>query len=38
MEKIMIDPHFCSREEYNELIDYLKEKCWDFKKIKGENK
>ena len=31
MKKIIIDPHNCSREEHRELIDYLLDKCWDFK-------
>lgn len=31
LPKIIIDPHYCSREEYKELEDYLDEKCWDWK-------
>ena len=31
MKKITIDPHNCSREEYQELIEYLNENSWDFK-------
>lgn len=31
MEKIIIDPHNCSREEYEELLEYLDENCWDYK-------
>ena len=27
--KIIIDPKNCSREDFQELIDYLEEKCWD---------
>lgn len=34
MNKIVINPHNCSREEYNELLEYLEEKCWDFFKLK----
>jgi hypothetical protein len=30
MKKIIIDPHNCSREEYQELIDYLEAQCWDY--------
>jgi len=30
MKKIIINPHNCSREEYQELVNYLEEKCWDF--------
>lgn len=30
MKKIIIDPHYCSREEYAELLFYLKENNWDF--------
>ncbi len=29
MQKILIDPHNCSREEYAELIAYLEQECWD---------
>lgn len=31
MQKVTIDPHYCSREEYQELLDYLKNNCWDYK-------
>lgn len=31
MDRIIIDPHYCSREDYNELLEYLKENYWDFK-------
>lgn len=34
MKKILINPHYCSREEYKELIDYLEEKCWDYRILK----
>lgn len=30
MKKITIDPHNCSREEYQELLNYLEENCWDY--------
>lgn len=30
MQKVTIDPHYCSREEYQELLDYLKNNCWDY--------
>jgi len=33
MDKIIIDPHYCSREEYAELIKYLEDNCWDFRKV-----
>lgn len=31
MKKIIIDPHNCSREELEELKEYLDENCWDWK-------
>jgi hypothetical protein len=31
MRKIIIDPHNCSREELEELKQYLEDKCWDWK-------
>ena len=36
---VTIHPHFCSKEEYGELIRYLDDNHWDykiFKKEKGE--
>jgi len=36
MDKITINPHNCTREEYKELIDYLEKNCWDYK-IEKEN-
>lgn len=30
MNKILIDPHFCSKEEYLELLNYLDEEMWDY--------
>lgn len=33
MNKIIIDPHYCTREEYQELKDYLTEKTWDWQEI-----
>ena len=38
MRKIIIDPHNCSREEYQELVDYLEDKCWDYQKEGPEDK
>lgn len=29
--KIIIDPHYCSREEYEQLLQYLTDNCWDFR-------
>jgi hypothetical protein len=29
--KITIDPHYCSREEYEALLDYLTDNSWDYK-------
>ncbi len=36
MKKIIIDPHNCSREELEELKEYLDEKCWDWKEEEPE--
>ena len=33
MNKLVIDPHYCSREDYKTLIDYLDENHWDYKII-----
>jgi hypothetical protein len=33
MKKIIIDPHYCSSEELEELKEYLEEKCWDWKEV-----
>ena len=33
MNKIIINPHHCSKEEYQELKDYLTNKCWDWQEI-----
>lgn len=33
MNKIIINPHYCTREEYQELKDYLTRKCWDWQEI-----
>lgn len=33
MNKIMINPHHCSEEEYQELKDYLTDKTWDWQEI-----
>ena len=34
---IQINPHYCTREEYKELLDYLSNNCWDYKKLKNRN-
>jgi len=33
MNKIIIDPHYCTREEYQELKDYLTDKTWDWQEV-----
>ncbi len=33
MNKIIIDPHYCSREEYADLKEYLTRSCWDWQKV-----
>lgn len=33
MKKILIDPHHCTREEYDELRTYLEEKSWDWRLV-----
>lgn len=38
LKRIIIDPHYCSREEYVDLIDYLKDNSWDYKEIEREPK
>jgi len=38
MNKIIIDPHYCTREEHEDLIAYLDEQRWDWKEIKEEQK
>lgn len=30
MKTIIINPHNCSREEYQELLDYLENNSWDY--------
>ena len=35
MEKITINPHNCSREEYAELLNYLEDNSWEFTKEKN---
>lgn len=37
MKKIIIDPHNCSREELEELKEYLDENCWDWKEEEPES-
>jgi len=36
MKKIIINPHNCSREELEELKNYLSDNSWDFKDIEEE--
>jgi hypothetical protein len=37
MNKIIINPRDCSKEEYQKLKDYLTANCWDWQEIsKGE--
>lgn len=33
MDKILIDPNYCSREEYKELTDYLESNSWSFEHL-----
>lgn len=33
MNKIIIDPHYCSEEEYQELKNYLNKKVWDWEEV-----
>ena len=33
MNKIIIDPHYCTREEYQKLKDYLTKQGWDWQEI-----
>ena len=33
MQNLLIKPHHCSREEYQELKDYLSKNCWDYEKV-----
>ena len=33
MNKIVINPHDCSREEFAELKEYLEENSWDTKEV-----
>jgi len=30
MKKIIIDPHDCSQDEHDDLIEYLEDNCWDY--------
>jgi hypothetical protein len=32
---ITIDTHHCTEEEKQELIKYLEENCWDWKKLQA---
>lgn len=36
MNKITINPHNCSHEEYQELLDYLDGSCWDYSSVSKE--
>jgi len=36
MKKIIIDPHYCSREEMQELKNYLDDQSWDYKEVEEE--
>ena len=38
MNKIVIDPHYCSKEEYQELKNYLTEKTWDWQEVSSGEK
>ena len=38
INKIIIDPHYCSYEEYQELKDYLSLKTWDWQEISSGDK
>ena len=38
MNQIIIKSNYCSREEYQELKDYLTEKCWDWQEVSSEVK
>jgi hypothetical protein len=33
MNKIVINPHHCSQEEYDNLIEHLNNECWDYEII-----
>lgn len=36
--KILINTHYCSREELKTLLNYLKRECWDHRIIGKEVK
>lgn len=38
MNNIIIDPHYCSADEYQVLKDYLTEKTWDWQEISSGEK
>ena len=38
MNKIIINPRYCTREEYQELKDYLNFKTWDWQEISSGEK
>lgn len=31
IKPILINPHYCSQEEYQELIDYLESQTWGYR-------
>ena len=33
MNKIIINPHYCTKEEYQTLKDFLTEDSWDWQEI-----
>lgn len=33
IRKLIIDPHYCHRDEFAELVNYLKENSWDVTKV-----
>ena len=37
-EKIVIFPHYCTEEEYGELIDFLERECWDYREVQNGEK
>ena len=36
MKKIIIKPFNCSRDEYEELLKYLKDNYWDFEQVEDD--
>jgi hypothetical protein len=37
MNKIIINPHYCHIDEYNELKEYLTRKCWDWQEVSSDS-